>query len=79
MKFCVSVVFAVIAILFYYDLLFLIFTILAHITVGGLGIYLGVSWTLVRGKQYTPPSIPQELLHPTANLVLQNMMVSSSM
>ena len=78
MKLGVAVGVAVLAVLYYYGLLFLVFTILAHVTVGGLGIYLGVSLTLVRGKQYTPPPIPQELLHPRANLVLQNMMVSRS-
>ena len=75
-KICTSVAAAVIAVLLYYELLFVVFTILAHVTVVTLGIYLGVSWTLVRGKQYTPPPISQELLHPRANLVLQNMMVS---
>ena len=74
-KTAAAVTVAVVAVLYYYDLLFLTFTILAHITVGGLGIYLGVSLTLVKGKQYTPPPIPQELVHPRANLVLQNMMV----
>ncbi|XP_060599757.1 sorting nexin-25-like [Ruditapes philippinarum] len=66
--------FGVLAVLYHYDLLFTTFTICVHLAVGTLGIYLGVSWALIRGKQYTPPEVPKELKHPHISMVLQNMM-----
>ena len=65
-------------VLYQYDLLFTVFTLTVHTFVSLLGIYLGASWTLVRGKQYTPPPIPKELQHKHASIVLQNMMVGYS-
>jgi hypothetical protein len=69
--------FGVLAVLYHYDLLFTTFTICVHLAVGTLGIYLGVSWALIRGKQYTPPEVPKELKHPHISMVLQNMMVNA--
>ncbi|KAL4230572.1 sorting nexin 25 [Mactra antiquata] len=63
-----------ISILYYWDILFTSFTVCVHVIVGTLGIYLGVSWTLIQGKQYTPQPIPKELRHPHISMVLQNMM-----
>ncbi|XP_053400334.1 sorting nexin-25-like isoform X2 [Mercenaria mercenaria] len=68
----------ILAVLYHYDLLFTTFTICVHLAVGTLGIYLGVSWALVRGKQYTPPELPKALRHPHISLVLQNMMEARS-
>ncbi|WAQ97900.1 hypothetical protein MAR_022273 [Mya arenaria] len=67
---------AVVAVLFYYDLLFTTFTLCAHIFVALIGIYLGVSWALVQGKQYVPPALPKEHQHSHVRLILQNMIVS---
>lgn len=69
-------VIGVMAMLIYWDLLFTTFTICVHLAVGALGIYLGVSWALVQGKQYTPPQLSKELRHPHISMVLQNMMVN---
>lgn len=67
---------AVTAILLYYELTFAIFTLCVHLTVVALGIYLGASWALVRGKQYSPPSLPKELKESHVRMVLQNVLVS---
>lgn len=48
------------AVLQYYDLLFLVLFLLFLTLISGLGIYLSVSWSLVRGKQYKPSSQPTE-------------------
>ncbi|XP_052796615.1 sorting nexin-25-like [Mya arenaria] len=69
---------AVVAVLFYYDLLFTTFTLCAHIFVALIGIYLGVSWALVQGKQYVPPALPKEHQHSHVRLILQNMIEAKS-
>ena len=66
---------AVLAILFYYELTFTVFTICVHLAVAALGIYLGTSWALVRGKQYSPPQLPNELKESHVRMVLQNVLV----
>lgn len=63
-----------ISVLYYCDILFTVLTLCAHLAVGSLGIYLGVSWALVQGKQYTPAPLPKEVCHPHISMVLQNMM-----
>ncbi|XP_052278175.1 sorting nexin-25-like isoform X2 [Dreissena polymorpha] len=65
---------AVTAVLYYYDLVFTVFMLFAHAAIATLGIYLGVSWALVRGKQYTPPPLPKEFQQSHVRLILQNMM-----
>lgn len=63
------------AALYYTDWMFTMFTLGVHFTVATLAMYLGVSWALVRGKQYSPPSLPKELKTSHVRMVLQNIMV----
>ncbi|KAK3599208.1 hypothetical protein CHS0354_012814 [Potamilus streckersoni] len=37
------------------------FTITAHVVVAGIGVYLGVSWSLIKGKKYAPPTPTKEV------------------
>lgn len=66
---------AVLAVLYYNGLMFASFTICVHLAVASLGIYLGISWGLIRGKQYSPPSLPKDLKASHVRMVLQNIMV----
>ncbi|KAK3099373.1 hypothetical protein FSP39_003500 [Pinctada imbricata] len=46
------------ALLYYYDVLWTLLSLLLHAVVCVIGVYLTVSWSLVRGKQYKPVSRP---------------------
>ena len=66
---------AIVAVLLYYEMLFVVFTICAHLAIAALGMYLGLSWALVKGKQHVPTVTPREQQQSHVRLVLQNMMV----
>ncbi|XP_052089463.1 sorting nexin-25-like isoform X1 [Mytilus californianus] len=55
-----SVAISIAAVFQYYDWLFISLFLMFMTAVGVLGIYLSVSWSLVRGKQYKPSSQPTE-------------------
>lgn len=69
---CVGV--GVAAFLQYYDLLFLMLFLVFLIVICVLGIYLSVSWSLGRGKQYKPLSQPTEPKN--VKKLLEQMMVN---
>ncbi|KAL3879426.1 hypothetical protein ACJMK2_031724 [Sinanodonta woodiana] len=57
----ISCAVVVIGVLYYYDLFFTVFTIIAHVVMAGIGVYLGVSWSLIKGKKYIPPTPTKEV------------------
>ncbi|XP_069128852.1 sorting nexin-25-like [Argopecten irradians] len=62
----------VMAILYQYDFLFTTLFVILHLLVIGAGIFLGSSWSLVRGKQYKPTSAPPE--ESAVNVLIQKLM-----
>lgn len=69
-----SVAISIAAVLQYYDWLFISLFLMFMTAVGVLGIYLSVSWSLVRGKQYKPSSQPTEPVN--IKELLEKMMVT---
>ncbi|XP_033743124.1 sorting nexin-25-like [Pecten maximus] len=62
----------VLAILYQYDFLFTTIFVVLHLLVIAAGIFLGSSWSLVRGKQYKPTSAPPE--ESAVNTLIQKLM-----
>jgi len=71
--FYISIGVVIAAVLQYYDWLFALLFGLLLLCIAFVGIYLSVSWSLVRGKQYKPTTLPTE---PTrVKELLEKMMV----
>ncbi|XP_062594702.1 sorting nexin-25-like isoform X2 [Saccostrea cucullata] len=51
---------AVLAIGYHYEVIGTVLSLLVHCVIAVLGIYLGVTWSLVQGKTYKPASQPRE-------------------
>lgn len=56
----ISIGVVIVAILQYYDWLFMLLFTSFLLCIAIVGIYLSVSWSLVRGKQYKPTTLPSE-------------------
>lgn len=65
---------AVGAVLFHFSLLRLAVILALYLTVCALGVWWGMSWTLVRGKTYHPPPAVKDVS--AVNKLLKSLMVS---
>jgi hypothetical protein len=73
--YCISIGIVIAAVLQYYDWLFALLFGVFLLCIAFVGIYLSVSWSLVRGKQYKPTTLPTESEPTRVKELLEKMMV----
>jgi len=71
----ISIGIVIAAVLQYYDWLFALLFGVFLLCIAFVGIYLSVSWSLVRGKQYKPTTLPTESEPTRVKELLEKMMV----